>query len=100
MGDVAAIEHDPPAGHIDEAGNHLQSRGLAAAGGAEQRDEFALSDAQVGGYHGLHRSVAFAQCLKFEKSHGCVPPVVVGRVGGALIEGRGERGPAVGWRSF
>jgi hypothetical protein len=46
VGDVAAVERHAAARHGDEAGDRLQGRRLAAARGAEQRDELAALDAQ------------------------------------------------------
>ena len=40
--DVLAVEQDAAFARRLEAGEHAQQRGLAAAGGAEQREEFAL----------------------------------------------------------
>ena len=53
MRDVLARELDAAAGHGLEARDHLQRGGLAAARGAEQRDELALLDSEV---HGRYRA--------------------------------------------
>ena len=41
-----AVEHDAARGRRLEARKHAQQRGLAAARGAEQREEFALVDVE------------------------------------------------------
>ena len=46
-GDVLSLDDDLAAGDGDEPGNRIQKRRLAAAGGAEQHQEFALGDLQV-----------------------------------------------------
>ena len=45
--EIAAFEPDRAAARLDEARDHLQGRGLAAARRAQQRDELALLDGQV-----------------------------------------------------
>ena len=42
--DVLAADQDAAGGRLDEARDHAQRRRLAAARGAEQRDEFAAPD--------------------------------------------------------
>ena len=46
-GDVLVIEQHAPAGRRQKAGNHAQGRGLAAAGGTEQRDQFAFAHGKL-----------------------------------------------------
>ncbi|MNJ80515.1 hypothetical protein D3C77_789230 [compost metagenome] len=46
VGDVAAVEDDAATGDLDEASDHLQGGGLAAAGRAEQGDKLAFFDGQ------------------------------------------------------
>ncbi|MNE26213.1 hypothetical protein D3C80_1195700 [compost metagenome] len=46
VGDVAAVEDDAATGDLDEASNHLQGGGLAAARRAEQGDKLAFFDGQ------------------------------------------------------
>ena len=43
-GDVVAVEQDAAVAGRLEAGEHAQQRGLAAAGGAKQREELVLAD--------------------------------------------------------
>ena len=45
--DVFAVEQDFSAGGHIEARDHAERSGLAAAGRAEQRNEFALADVQI-----------------------------------------------------
>ena len=45
--DVLALDEDGAGGRALEAGDHAQDRGLAAARGAEQRDELALVEGEV-----------------------------------------------------
>ena len=45
-GERLAVEPDRALGRLLEAGEHAQQRGLAAAGGAEQRVELALVDVE------------------------------------------------------
>jgi hypothetical protein len=45
--DIAAVEHDPPARRLLEAGDHAQGRRLAAAGRAEQGEELARGHVEV-----------------------------------------------------
>ena len=45
-GHVLAVDEDAALGRRFEAGEHAQQRGLAAAGAAEQREEFALEDVE------------------------------------------------------
>ena len=45
--DDLVADDDPPFGLGDEAGDDAQQRGLAAAGRAEQRDEFAALDVEI-----------------------------------------------------
>ncbi len=43
--DAVAGNADLAAGHLFQAGDHAQQRGLAAAGRADQHDELAVLDA-------------------------------------------------------
>ncbi|MGY3356105.1 hypothetical protein ACVWZK_002768 [Bradyrhizobium sp. GM0.4] len=46
-GQILALQPDRAAGGIEEARDHLQGRGLAAAGGAEKGDELPLPDRET-----------------------------------------------------
>jgi hypothetical protein len=49
LGDVLAVEEDPPGGGFDDPVDHLHGRRLAAAGRTDQDDDLALGD--------LHRQI-------------------------------------------
>jgi hypothetical protein len=70
MGDVAAIERDAPAGGFDEARDHLQRGGLAAAGRTEQRNELAFFHRQVEVGDGLQLAERFRYVCEREERHG------------------------------
>src|ERR1700722_12750193 len=52
--DTAAIHLDIAGARWHEAGDHAQRRGLAAAGGAEQHDQFSRPYSEI---HGVHRGL-------------------------------------------
>ena len=52
VGDVDAIEEDPPFGRALEAGQHAQQGGLAGTGAAQQGEDLALADFQGHIVHG------------------------------------------------
>ena len=47
VGDVAVADEDAARVDLFEAGQHAQRRGLAAAGGADENEEFAVGDLEV-----------------------------------------------------
>src|SRR5690606_32513462 len=49
--DVDAVDDDAPGRRPLEPGQHAQQRGLAAAGGAQDREELAAMDVEVDGIH-------------------------------------------------
>ena len=53
VGQVIAIEQDPPAGWLFEADEELRDRALAAAALADQCDELVCGDAEGGLLHSL-----------------------------------------------
>src|SRR6266849_3227386 len=57
MGDIGPTDLDDTFGRRLEAGDHSQCRRLAAAGGAEQREEFSLPNAQIDGIDGARVAV-------------------------------------------
>ena len=89
VGDVLAVEQDAPAADLDEAGDHLQGGGLAAAGGAEQGDEFAALDGQGRTGHRVAVAVALAEIVESQESHGRnAPPVAPTGTVGKVLAGR------------
>ena len=64
-GDVLAAEQDAAFTRLLEAREHAQQRGLAAARGPEQREEFTLVDVERDAIDGGHLAEAFAD--RFER---------------------------------
>src|SRR5262249_4665707 len=64
MVDGFAVEQHAAAALADEAGDDAQQRGLAAAGGAEQRDELASRDVEIDVAHGDEVAKAMADILE------------------------------------
>jgi len=62
--DVLAVEQDAAFARRLETGEHAQERGFAAAGGAEQREEFALLDVEREGFDRHHLAEALADRLE------------------------------------
>jgi hypothetical protein len=62
-GDGRVLEPDLAGVRVLEAGDQAQQRRLAAAARAEERDDLALLDAEVGGVHGLHRAEALGHAV-------------------------------------
>jgi len=67
--DVAAIDLDASGAGLDEAADHAQQRGLAAARGAEDGEEIAAPDLEVERPHRIDRAIAPADA---GKAHGQV----------------------------
>ena len=68
--DISRVVHlDGAFGRIDEARDHPQRRRLAAARGAEQRDELALLQRQVDVVDHRDRAVALGQTLEVQLLH-------------------------------
>ena len=61
--DDLAVDEDLPVGAIEQPGNQEQKRGLAAPRRAEERDEFAGRDAEIGGSERVHLVVTGAEEL-------------------------------------
>src|SRR5882757_7654953 len=70
---VAALEPDRPARWIEEAGDHLQGRGLSAAGWAEEGDELSLADRETEVIDDSVRAELFPDMIELEKGHGSIP---------------------------
>ena len=68
--DVAAVERDAPARGLDEARDHLQRGGLAAAGRTEQRNELAFLDREIHIGDGLQVAERFRYVREREERHG------------------------------
>ena len=62
--DILAVEQDAAFARRLEAGEHAQQRGLAAAGGPEQREELALPDVERERVDRDHRAEALADRLE------------------------------------
>ncbi|MNM96029.1 hypothetical protein D3C81_1084930 [compost metagenome] len=65
VGDVLAIQEDFPGGGKLEAGDHPQQGGLAAAGRAEQGEEFVVADIQVDAFQRHRAAVRIAVDLAY-----------------------------------
>ena len=68
-GDVGAFDADLARARRLEACDHAQRRRLAAAAGAEQRDEFATLDREIEGLHHGVGAVKFLNAAEGEKRH-------------------------------
>ncbi len=68
-GDLGAVDADRAAVGSDQPGQHAQGRGLAASGGAEQGDGFALRDRQRDVVDRDGGAVALLQAGQFEIAH-------------------------------
>ena len=67
FGDVDTAELDGARGGLFEAGDHPEHGGLARPGGAEDREQFAVLDGQVGACHGHDRlSEHLANACEFD----------------------------------
>src|SRR5262249_5865918 len=62
-------EWDLPGGGVPEPGNHAQRRRLAAAGGTDEDDEFAVFDVEGQIFHRLHRTERFVQIQQLDARH-------------------------------
>jgi hypothetical protein len=64
--EVVAVQENAPAIRQVEAGDHPQQRGLAATGGAEQREEFACLDREVDAIDGREIAKTARDVLNLE----------------------------------
>ncbi len=71
-GDILAMEHDAAAVRRFQPGDDAQQAGLAAAGRAEQGDQFAALDVQVDRLQRLELAEALVDVTDFD-THGCAP---------------------------
>ncbi len=76
---VLAADQHAPARHRFESGNHPQRRRLAAARGAEQRDEFALRDLERHVVDGGHVAVFLGDAFEDDAACG------IAHIGGASM---------------
>ena len=67
--DDFAVDGDLAAGDILQAGDHPQDGALAAAGGADQNDEFIVLDVQVDAVNHLEIAETFHDFSKFQTCH-------------------------------
>jgi hypothetical protein len=68
--DVVAFQVDAPRGRLDEAVDHLQRRGLPAAGGAHEDHDLAFGDVQRQLGHRRDRRVLHAAREEFDPNSG------------------------------
>ncbi|MCY1177578.1 hypothetical protein D9M73_178920 [compost metagenome] len=66
---VLPVQQDLPAVHFGQAGDAAQQGGLAAAGRAQQGDEFTLADFAVNVAEDRGLAVAFVQAADGKKAH-------------------------------
>src|SRR5580693_2117434 len=67
---VAAFETNGAVRRIEKTRDHLQGRGLAAAGRAEQGDELAFADGEAEGVDGDGLTKMLGDAVEFEQGHG------------------------------
>ncbi len=75
---VLAVEQDAPRVGLRETGDHAQEGGLAAARGAQQREELVLDKVEVGGLHCRDLSETLGKALKRNdgrRAHGVTAPL-------------------------
>ena len=90
-GDVRAIEQNAPFARRLEAGEQAQQRGLAAAGGPEQREEFAVTDVERKPLDRRHRAEALGDALEAHQRRLLPhPPSTSSSLRRTLAAGRGS----------
>ena len=76
--DVGAVEQDAARVRRLEAGEHAEQRGLAAAGGPEQREELVLADVERDAVDGGRPAEALGDAVDREqrarRGHGAIVP--------------------------
>ena len=77
--DRLAVEQDFAGVDLLEAGDGTQRRGLAAAGGAEEDDEFLVLHRQVDVADDVDRAEMLVDVAQFDLSHGDLPEPDPGR---------------------
>ncbi len=74
--DPAALDQDVAGGRVVEAGDQAQQGGLAAAGRADEDDEFTVGDFEVDAVDHRHFAEGFADAVELEGRCGHLSPVV------------------------
>ena len=69
----AALDRDLAPGNAFEPGDHVQKRGLAAAGRTDEDQELAFLDGDVDPMQDFDRAVGFGDLRYVEKAHGDYP---------------------------
>jgi hypothetical protein len=90
MGEVAAVEHNGTATHLDQTGNSLQEGGLPRSVRTEQRDDLTLVDLEVHAEQHLDVGVVNGHAPTQQKFGSTLPPFVED------FGLRGGRGPDFG----
>ncbi len=67
--DVLARQPDVAGRRLDEARDHAQGRGLAAARGAQQHQKFAVGDRERDLAHGIEIAVVFGEAVERQVGH-------------------------------
>ena len=87
--EVDSVEQDAPAGRLFEAADHPQRRGLAAARGAEEREELTGFDHQVDVVDGDEIAELLAQRGELDPT---AMPDPASRTGVSCVDGHRSRG--------
>ena len=72
IGDVAIADQQLALARVDQAGDDVEQRGLAAAGGAEQHEEFAAFKRDVDALQRLDSAIALADTVDGQRAHAVV----------------------------
>ena len=73
MGDDAVADDDVAAGRLDETGNHVERRRLAATRRPDQDQELAVADLQIDALDGGEAAEFLDQAPEFDTCHASVP---------------------------
>ncbi len=99
LGDVVAIEFDGAAIGLDQAGDHVEHRGLAGAVRAQQTDRLAAADIDADAAHDLAGAETLFHAMHSQIARPRAPaaarraaPLVLARGAGAAVAGRGFSG--------
>jgi hypothetical protein len=69
MRHILAVNDDPACAGTDEAANHPEQRGLAAAGGTQNGKKVAFHDVEVEQLDRRHRAIGFGNAAKAYRNH-------------------------------